>query len=53
MAYLKSYTADDEEPKCENCDFCLDESICLKFCGPDNEWFGYTRTERVEDEEYF
>lgn len=40
------YDADDEEPNCGCCDHVCDEYECDKYCGPDNWWTGYQRTER-------
>ena len=40
------YTADDEEPKCNQCCHCNnDETICINRCGPEHAWFGYERIE--------
>lgn len=45
------YTADEEEPDCGQCDNC-DGGIldCAKFCGPEHGWYGYQRTEYLEDD---
>lgn len=47
------YTADDEEPDCGCCDNCdLDsEYFCVNSCGPEHGWYGYERTEYIDDEE--
>lgn len=46
------YTADDEEPDCGRCDNCdLDsEYFCVNSCGPEHGWYGYQRTEYIDDE---
>ena len=45
------YNADDEEPKCENCDHICDNFNCCELCGSENYWGGYIRTESVEEME--
>ena len=42
-----SYTADDEEPNCLECNSCTSGNGCLR-CGPEYGWMGYMRTERIE-----
>lgn len=42
------YDADDEEPKCGRCDNCIGKFDCSGSCGPDHGWYGYIRTERIE-----
>lgn len=40
------YTADDEEPKCNQCCYCNnDDLICADMCGPKYAWLGYERIE--------
>ena len=48
MGYYATYTADDEEPKCGNCDYISNatESFCNE-CGRCG-WCHYSRTEKVE-----
>ena len=44
------YDADMEMPVCIQCDNFGDEHFnCEKFCGPEHGWYGYRRTERIED----
>ncbi len=40
------YTADDEEPKCGQCDNLCDGSddLCINRCGSEHGWYGYVRT---------
>jgi len=45
------YTADDEEPKCVECDYFVDGFDCDGSCGAEHGWYGYNRTERCEHEE--
>lgn len=41
------YTADDEEPKCERCDFMdAPHTLCTGNCGAEHGWNGYQRTEK-------
>ena len=52
MENKRIYTADEEEPDCGRCDNCDGSMLdCSKFCGPEHGWYGYQRTEYVEDEE--
>ena len=45
------YTADDEEPICERCDyFYSDGDLCGSHCGPANWWNLYCRSEIIEEE---
>lgn len=49
----KIYTTKDEKADCNRCDNCDDDSVyyCLKQCGEENNWKGYTRTVYTELEE--
>ena len=50
MIDLIEYTADDEMPNCCQCDHVFDyEFNCEKLCGPEHGWWGYRRTERMEE----
>lgn len=42
-----SYTADEEEPNCLECDSCTSGYGC-SMCGPEYGWNGYIRTVKVE-----
>lgn len=46
------YTANDEIPECGQCDHFdgSDGFKCEERCGPAHGWFGYRRTEIVEDD---
>lgn len=45
------FSADDEEPDCMKCDFCLIcDSIC-NLCGPEYGWAHYRRTLIENDDE--
>ena len=48
MPRTRVYTADDEAPKCMRCDNLLDDEKCDQ-CGPQNWWYYYKRTERIEE----
>lgn len=39
-----TYTADDEEPKCQRCDRFSGDYDCCNMCGPKRGWYGYCRT---------
>ena len=43
------YTADDEMPVCIHCDNFGSDYNCEKYCGPEYGWYGYRRTEIMED----
>lgn len=44
------YTADDEEPDCNQCCHCNDSyCLCSKRCGPEHGWNGYERIEYEEE----
>ena len=51
MSRVIEYTADEEMPVCIHCDNFGSEYPCEKHCGPEYGWYGYRRTERIEDEE--
>lgn len=51
MGEVIVYTADDEMPSCIQCDKCFGDFNCEKFCGPEHGWYGYRRTEKVEEEQ--
>ena len=45
------YTADDEDPDCGRCDnICGSDDFCVKRCGAEHCWNGYSRTVIEEDE---
>ena len=45
--YVTIYTADDEEPECERCDFMdAPYTLCTANCGAEHGWNGYQRTEK-------
>lgn len=44
----ETYTADEEEPKCNRCDYLGGGFECEKLCGPEHGWWGYRRTEVKE-----
>lgn len=37
-------TVDDEDVNCNQCDNCLHEDFCNKFCGATHGWSGYEHT---------
>lgn len=43
------YTADNEMPVCIHCDNFGTDFDCCKCCGAEHGWYGYQRTEVVED----
>lgn len=43
----KTYTVDDEEPKCGRCNHFGDDFDCCEHCGAEHGWNGYERTELV------
>lgn len=45
-----TYTADDEDPKCGRCDYFVDGFDCSGSCGAEHGWYGYSRTERYEND---
>lgn len=48
---LIHYTADDEEPDCMMCDHVeRNYEFCQENCGDEHGWYGYVRTENLEDE---
>ena len=47
----EKFTAEDEEPNCENCDHCCNDFDCSAKCGADNWWAGYIRTVFINGEE--
>lgn len=50
MSGFITYTVDDEEPNCGNCDHvCDSDKWCMKNCGSANAWNGYARTERLDE----
>lgn len=50
MAEIIEYTADDEEPKCGECDNVqMPDKWCVENCGANNGWNGYRRTEIVKE----
>lgn len=51
MTIIK-FTADEEEPKCERCDYInASDDMCVRLCGPEYGWNLYCRTERINDTE--
>lgn len=51
MAEKIVYTADDEEPNCGRCDHLVDnDKLCIEHCSGANSWYGYQRTEYLEDD---
>ena len=50
---LIEYTVNDEMPDCVQCDHFdgSDGFKCEEWCGPEHAWFGYMRTERVDEYE--
>ena len=50
MAEYVTYTADDEDPKCDRCDNAdMPCKYCMEHCGAEHAWLGYSRTEKVEE----
>ena len=49
IAYIRTYTADDEEPDCMRCIYVCDgdENACCNHCGPHHGWSLYKRLEAV------
>ena len=45
---IKEYTADDEMPDCGHCDHAFDDFECGMLCGQNHGWWGYRRTEKIE-----
>lgn len=51
MDRIVVYTADTEMPSCLQCDNFDCEFNCENFCGPEHGWYGYRRTEKVEEKD--
>ena len=49
MADRIEYTVQDEMPNCGVCDHICDSFNCVAWCGAEHGWWGYRRTEVVED----
>lgn len=50
MAEYITYTADDEDPKCDRCDNAdMSCRWCEQNCGPKHGWATYFRTEKIEE----
>ena len=50
MGKVIVYDADMEMPVCIHCDNFGDEHFnCGKSCGPEHGWYGYRRTEIIEE----
>lgn len=45
------YNADQEDPDCGMCDHISGGFDCCGSCGPEHGWYGYQRTEWIEDDE--
>lgn len=46
----KEYTADEEMPDCGKCDHLGDDFNCGRLCGAEHGWWGYRRTEKVNQD---
>ncbi len=53
MAKYITHTADDEDAYCMRCDHINSPlAYCIRTCGMEKGWTGYSRTEKVEGEEH-
>ena len=41
------HTAEDEEPECNRCEHVDDDYFCVKKCGPEHGWYGYSHIEII------
>lgn len=49
MSELITYTADDEQPDCNRCEYVCGGYDCENMCGAKHGWNGYERIEVQEE----
>lgn len=49
MNKLIAYTADDEQPDCNKCEYVFGDYDCENLCGAEHGWNGYRRIEVDEE----